>query len=581
MSEQHAAAEELDLRSYFRPVWRRKWIILAIVVIAAGGTYFLSSRRPKSYQASTKVYLQTSNPLAVLNGIRGAAASSGPVTPTAQSLNDAAQLITSQQVTGAVARRLHTRVYKAGSVTAAPDSGTSFVTITATSHRPKLAARLANTYALAFLASSQQTVRVAARQALAAAQTQLANVPAAAKNSAASASSTQLLNLQQQVQQYKSLILAPSAGAQQIDPATPPRSPSSPKPVRDAIFGGIVGLVLGVIVAFCLELLDRRLVRVSTVESIYGRPVLAVLPHVRNPSPRAGARQLEIPAPFLEELRSLKVMLRLAGNPDPPRTIMITSALPREGKSTITRDLALVYADAGERVLVIDADLRRPSMYELFNVEAQAGLVQVLQGEAQLAEAVATVSLNPAAEASTNGHTAPPTTDGAAPAHGVVSVLTHGERPSNPEPLLSSERMTALLEEASHAYDVVLVDTPPVLTVADGVPLLESVDSVLLVARLGYVTRQVADHLNQLVERLPDITIAGVVANDRREKAGDEGYGSYGRYGYGYYATPGKNDRKGDDGAVKQETPTSTEETSTPTEETPTSTEETPTPASS
>jgi capsular exopolysaccharide synthesis family protein len=540
MNEQQNTPEELDIRSYFRPVWRRKWIILAIVVLAAGGTYFLSSRQQKSYVASTKVYLEVANPLATLSAT-ASGQSAGAAGVTAQTLADAAQLVTTQQVTREVARRLGMRVSSAGSVTANPDTGSSFITVTATSHKPRLAARLANAYAAAFLFSRQQSVRTAARGSLRAAQAALLSLPNTAQNAqgtntAGPSNQSQTQSLQQQIQTYKQLVLNPSPGARQIDPAAVPGAPSSPKPARDAIFGGIVGLVLGVIVAFCLELLDRRLVRVSTVESTFGRPVLAVLPHVAEPSPADEAGRGVVPAPFVEELRSLRVMVRLAGNPEPPRTIMITSALPREGKSTLTRDLAIVYAESGERVLVIDADLRRPSMEESFRLEAEKGLVQVLRGETQLSEATIPARLSATVEASSNGGGAV-SANGDPRVHGSIDVLTHGERSENPGPLLSSKRMAALLEEASQAYDVVLMDTPPVLTVADGVPLMEMVDSVLLVARLGQTTRQVADRFNELIDRLPTVTFSGVIANDQREKLGDDGYGSYGRYGYGYYST--------------------------------------------
>jgi tyrosine-protein kinase Etk/Wzc len=105
--------------------------------------------------------------------------------------------------------------------------------------------------------------------------------------------------------------------------------------------------------------------------------------------------------------------------------------------------------------------------------------------------------------------------------------------------------MVALLEEVSQGYDVVLLDTPPVLTVADSVPLMEVVDSVLLVARLGQTTRNSAKRFNELVDRLADVTVAGVIANDRQTQFDDdEGYGSYGRYGYVYDDDTKRSERK-------------------------------------
>jgi tyrosine-protein kinase Etk/Wzc len=118
---------------------------------------------------------------------------------------------------------------------------------------------------------------------------------------------------------------------------------------------------------------------------------------------------------------------------------------------------------------------------------------------------------------------------------GSVDCLFHGERIENPLPLLFSLNMTSVLMWASDAYDVVLLDTPPVLAVAEGVPLLEAVDSVLLVARLGHTTQQTAERFRNLIERLSDVAFFGVIANDMRERHDAEGYGSYGRYSYDYF----------------------------------------------
>lgn len=536
MTDQHNEQEALDLRAYLRPVWRRKWIILAIVVVAAAATYIISSRQPKTYAASTKLYIETADPTENLTS------SGSQLPPTSLSLADVAQLVVDQHVTNAVARQLGVPVSSAGTVTATPATGSDFVTVTATSHSPVLAARLANAYAAAFLQSRGASVSAEALRDEHSAQTTLASLPT---NSKDLTEVSQRGTVLEQIETYQQIALNPSAGALQIDPAMAPTVPASPKPLRNAIFGAVVGLVLGLIAAFCIELLDRRLARVATVESIFGRPVLAVLPHVADATPIVEGRPI-VPPQFVEELRSLTVMLGLDGNSGPPRTIIVTSTLPREGKSTVTRDLALVYAELGSRVLVIDGDLRRPSMERLFGLEAdQQGLVQILRGEASLSEAALTaVSTLQDVQASSNGNGSASANGHAPQPHGSVDVLAHGERLENPLVLLSSERMGALLAEASRRYDTVLLDTPPVLTVADSVPLLEVVDSVLLVARLGQTTRHAADRFNELLGRLSNVTFSGVIANDRRAEFDDDGYGSYGRYGYGYYSGTKRSQRK-------------------------------------
>jgi Mrp family chromosome partitioning ATPase/capsular polysaccharide biosynthesis protein len=538
MNEPENHPEALDLRAYLRPIWRRKWVVLAIVVVATVATYLISSSQQKTYVATATLYVQTADPTQDITSTGALGAPSG------QALSDVAQLLLSQADANTVAQRLGMPVSAAGSVIASPTSGSDFISVTATSHSPVLAARLANTYVTVFLHSREQAVRAEAVRDQRAARATLATI---SKNKNNPTAVGQRQTLLQQIETYAQIELNPSPGAQQINTATVPGLPSSPQPKRDAIFGGVVGLLLGLIAAFVIELLDRRLSRVGTVESIFGRPILAVLPHVSDAMPLSEGQRPIVPPQFLEELRSLTVMLRLAGNPDPPRTIMVTSALPHEGKSTVTRNLALVYAEAGDRVLVIDGDLRRPSMERLFGITADRGLVHILRGGASLSEVVvAATRASDGPDVSSNGHGQDRSPAGTPEMRGTIDVLAHGERLDSPLALLSSERMVTLLEDAYEAYDIVLLDTPPVLTVADSVPLLEVVDSVLLVARLGQTTRHAADRFKELVERLPDVTFSGVIANDRREQLDDEGYGSYGRYGNRYYSgtKPSKREQK-------------------------------------
>ena len=169
-----------------------------------------------------------------------------------------------------------------------------------------------------------------------------------------------------------------------------------------------------------------------------------MLPHVSNPAPLAEGRGPVVPPDFIEELRSLTVMLRLGGDSEPPRIIMVTSALPREVKSTV--NLALVYAESGKRVLVIDGDLRRPSMERMFGITADRGLAQILRAEASLSEAVVVAVPAPEdAEGSTNGHGPTTLSQSLVPLHanggypgraGSVDVVAHGERLQNPLALI-------------------------------------------------------------------------------------------------------------------------------------------------
>jgi Mrp family chromosome partitioning ATPase len=535
MTEPVAQQDELDLRSYVRPVWRRKWLVLVIVIAAAGGTYFLSSRQPKVYTTSTQMFVSDANPAADITNPTLSA-----IAPTGVALANVAQLLTANSVQAAVYRKLGPAAAR-GSVKATASTTSSFVTVAATGNDPAVAAQLANTYVSLFLASRQQQVRQTAAQQLSGYEKALAALPT---GKAASGVLTERQSLLQTADTYRAAEINPTAGARQVNTAAIPSAPISPKPKTDAIFGGVVGLVLGIIAAFLLELLDRRLTSIAAVEIAYGRPALAVLPHVSDPTPKLESGLPVVPAAFLEELRSLTVMLRLGGGNlkatngagrEGGRTIMVTSTLPREGKSTVTRDLALIYAEAGLKVLVIDGDLRQPSMKRLLGVNSKQGVVHVLRDDVPLREAVVTVTGLPPGDAS-GRHGKGPAVNGHRPPvehPGTLDVLVHGERLSSPLALLSSQRMGELLKEAAAEYDIVLIDTPPSLAIADTVPLLDVVDQVLVVARLGQTTRTAAGRLREIIERIEDVNFVGIVANDRREDT-EMRYGTYGRYGYDY-----------------------------------------------
>jgi Mrp family chromosome partitioning ATPase len=526
---QSTQSEELDLRAYFRPIWRRKWVVLAIVIVAAGGTYFLSSRQTKQYVASGSILDQLSNPALALTNPSDAYA------PSSADLANAAELVTSPSVTARV-RRILGPAASAGSVSASSSPTNTFITVTATASNPRLTARLANAYIDAYLRYRTQSVTTAARQQLRAEQAALTGLPRfATPGSAAGATKT---SLRQQIATDEAALANPDSGAQQVQVAQAPGAPTSPDPKRDAIFGGVVGLVLALIAAYVLELLDRRLLGVASIESLFNRPVLAVLPRVRNPTPLIAGETPVVPAEFLEQLRSLAVLLRLTHRVEPTRAMVVTSTLPQEGKSTLTRDLSIIYAEAGQRVLVIDCDLRRPSMERLFGLEPERGLVHILRDGAPLLE-VAVRAAPPVSNAHPGQQARSAEHDMGRELTGFVDVVTHGEVLESPLTLTGSPRMSQLLREATEVYDLVLIDTAPLLAVADTVPLLEEVDGVLLVARLGRTTRSAARRFMELIDRLGSVNLYGIVANDVRSE-GSDGYGSYGYYGHGHQTPVGK-----------------------------------------
>jgi Mrp family chromosome partitioning ATPase len=236
--------------------------------------------------------------------------------------------------------------------------------------------------------------------------------------------------------------------------------------------------------------------------------------------------------------------LALASPDRPLRKLVVTSAVPLEGKSSLVRNLALVYREAGMRVAVIEADLRRPTLSALFNVDTDVGLADALAGPADPIHAlqavdtaaepgsVLTALRAPADQASTregysngNGNGNGDATGHAA---GGLGLITGGPRPANPGELLAAHQFKSLLDHLAATHDIVLIDTPPLLAVSDAIPLVEEADGTVVVSRIGKSTFSEARRVTDLLDRMPGARVLGVVAND----APDAVIGS--RYDYYY-----------------------------------------------
>ncbi|MDI3328516.1 MAG: CpsD/CapB family tyrosine-protein kinase [Alicyclobacillaceae bacterium] len=212
-------------------------------------------------------------------------------------------------------------------------------------------------------------------------------------------------------------------------------------------------------------------------------------------------------SPIVEGYRSLRTNIEFAAAASEVRSLVVTSCTPLEGKTVTSANLAVVEAQAGRRVLLIDADLRKPSIHHLMTLSNRVGLTSVLIGERDLAQAIVRFQVEG------------------------LEVLTSGPLPPNPAELLGSERMKALLKRVEEEYDLVILDAPPILPVADAQILSSMVDGVLWVIRVGRVPREAAVKARQLLD-LAKARVLGVVLNDKREKSGD-GYSYYYPYSYG------------------------------------------------
>jgi Mrp family chromosome partitioning ATPase len=509
-----------DAPAIFAPLWRRKWLILAVAVLAGIGSYLYYKRATKVFQANTQIYL-------------GAAAEEQPGgerKSTTPDLSAQAAIINSI-VVESVRKRLratHDLAAARGTVRTKPtEKGGQFITITTEAHKPRAAAMLANAVAQGYIQRQREfhqrgilTSITIARRQLRRIELSAAAAPANGKKGGAPSASSVLqeASLNSRINQLEAQLS--SGGAQQLKPAKPILTKLvAPTPKKNAIFGFVIGLLLASVAAYVLEQFDRRLRSLERIETIFGAAVLAALPTVRRPIVLREGR----PSPsrfLLEPLRRLATTLKLTQAPlgddgvGRPRMILFISAEAGDGKSTLVADLALVQSDAGERVAVVEANLRRPIMTRLLNAGGSLGLADVLTGSQTLEGALQTVHGGQPADAQQQGGAegAVATLVGSRSV-GSVSLLASGPPVGNPPALLAGGAMAELLRGLADDYDTVLVDAPSPLEVSDVMPLLPIVDGIVAVARVGHTREASAQKLVQLLTRVSSAPVLGVAVN--------------------------------------------------------------------
>lgn len=492
--------QTLDIRDYLRPIWRRLWLILIVVFVATALTYRHYSGQPKTYRASTTLYLQGSPLAAVLE--------TPDVGDPSRYDEDESTLIPTPAVAQVAARLLRFRgnanALLAGT-TAAPVSGSDFIEIETASTSPVQAVAVANAFAQAFISLQSSQIGQQARQALAADQQTLTGQAGSEQPSTV-----------QQIHTLQAIGSHPSAGITQIRPASGAVESSS-SPSKKAEFAFFISLLFCIGLAYGLERLDRRLHSVEDIQVAYGHAVVGEIFRETQPAPMLDGRPA-LPDQLRESFRTLRTNLDLACLDKPLKTILITSALPDEGKSTVVRNLALAYREAGQRVAVIEGDLRNPTLERLFGVDPPVGLAGLLSGQEPLARALQEVpvylpGLSAPAKARVGRGGSSVTDVDAFDDPGTLAIVGSGIGTHDDPSVLMSNRLAGVIDAVAADYDVVLIDTPGLLSVSDAVPLIPTVDGMLIVSRLGKTTRQAARQLTSYVERIPGANVLGVVAN--------------------------------------------------------------------
>jgi receptor protein-tyrosine kinase len=290
-----------------------------------------------------------------------------------------------------------------------------------------------------------------------------------------------------------------------VDPPRLPASPVSPRPLRNLLLGGVLGLLLGFGLAMTRELLDASVKDIGDVPALADVPVLSTLALDSEVTRQPLISSLASHAPRVEAFRVLRTNLQFIDVDSKSKAFVVTSAVPGEGKSTTAVNAALALAQVGRRVLLLDSDMRRPQVARLLGLETSVGLTTLLLGTVKLDDALQTHAASG------------------------LQVLASGAIPPNPAELLQSQAMNDLLIELRARFDVIIIDAPPLLPVTDAALLASKTDGAIIVTRHSKTTR---DQLTTAVDRLTsvDAHVLGLVFNMVPVKRSSGAYG----YGYGY-----------------------------------------------
>ncbi|MEU9173134.1 polysaccharide biosynthesis tyrosine autokinase [Streptomyces sp. NPDC048420] len=457
----------MDLHGFLKALVRR-WLTVAVCMgLAVGAAFAVTNLMTPVYAASTQLFVATRS------GEDTTQLSQGQTFSQAR-VQSYAAIVPTRQVTGPVVRELKLRTTPeelASRITAEAPLNTVLINITVRDTDPQRAASVANAVAASFSAVVERL------------ETPSPDQVAAAEHDA------------------PALVSPVSLGV--TEHAVAPADPVSPRPLLNLAGGALVGLLLAAGLVVLRETLDTTLKTSQTLGEFTGLPGLGVIPYDKS----APAQPLITAATHskrAEAFRKLRTNLQFAQVDDRPRIIMVTSSLPGEGKTNTSVNLALSLAEAGVSTCLVDADLRRPCVARTFGLVQDAGLTTVLIGQARAEDVMQQVG---------NG----------------LSVLAGGAVPPNPTELLASARMNEILQDLAKKYEVVIVDTAPLLPVADTIGLAPLAQGTLLVVRASKTNR---DQVRTAVEALDRVggRVLGTVFNMAAAPKGDQ-YDTYGEYG--------------------------------------------------
>jgi len=535
----------MELRDYIQVIRVRKWVIIQAVIIVTLTALAVSFLQPKTYQGTALVLVSEKGSSASVFGDLLPQLSAQPE----RAMQTQVQLMQIRPIAEATIKKLDLQMTPDAlleSITVATIGQTNLVKITATDVDPKQAALIANTVATEYVETARAAQRASLAEAAEEVQKRLdqaeADILELGRRLSASDKSEQLsaelqiatgtyTTLAEKLEQLRINERLETGPGRVVSTAVVTTQAVSPQPLRNTAIGIAVGLVFGLGMAFLYEYLDNTIKSTEESEKIFGAPVLGTVPlDVMEKGQKRRLTIVQAPgSATAEAYRVLRNSLDFINFQHDMKSILVTSAAPGEGKSTVAANLAAALAQAGNKVVLVSVDFRRPTTEQFFKVNNMIGLSDVLIG---------THSLKAALQR---------------PGDEQLLVMTAGKMPPNPSELLGSTKMQEVISSLEEWGDWVIIDTPPLLAVADAAAVARWADGVLMVTQAAFSTREAGKKAVELLQKV-GAKITGVVVWGLDEaRAGSAGYGySSGYYYASYYSLApgsGRRSNKHDNGA--------------------------------
>ncbi|MHB9111370.1 MAG: tyrosine-protein kinase domain-containing protein [Thermoleophilia bacterium] len=517
-----------DLREYLGVIWRRKWFVILPVVIITTAVITATSLFITPQYASTAELLQRRSGLD--KALLGSDLFQQSYSPE-RAMQTAAELVKSPQVVSAVTKSIGDRLDDrdpSSMVSVRVIKQSDILRLTVTDADAQLASDVANSFATEYINWRRGVDQEVLQQARLPIQEQISSTPPELQESA------NYKVLKDKLETLKMLESLQTGDMEVVKQATAVASPVSPKPIQTGLISFIASVAFGVSIVFVAEHLDTKVRSTDEISRALQKPVLAAVPKINASTNRSLITIANPSGACSESFRLLKTNLSYIEPDREIKSIMITSAQPGEGKTTTIANLAVTMARAGQRVIILDGDMRRPMLHHYMKLDNTVGLTNVIAGNCTLRESLQMIDTEDLAislegemrDTAVMSGFAAPSMNGVKP----IYCATVGPLPPNPGELTSSEKFSSLIVEASQYADIVLVDAPPLGAVGDAASMASKVDGVVVIVRLAETSKKSLGLISHFIETVPTHVMGVVVTN---ASADGSGYGYKGSYYYG------------------------------------------------